>query len=260
MKHTSKMMILTYPNEMREAGRLGFPLAHMAYRCGAGHHLYRIASPVMPSTGIMVIGEDGYDGKGDAMVFCREVLRECTTKNFRGIVLDFTSMPTATTVKIITILEEQALKRQWDFFVPEPYANYTKKGKILVSSALSGGKLSSRLDEVVERYGASRICLSLDPICEEFSLPAPTGSGITLTKEELDDRKKKWDPSVFFSEDLCAYYFTYMSREGGAHFVLYDDSGSLQKKLALGEEKGISHFAMLYPRCKGFLQGMFPEN
>ena len=49
-------------------------------------------------------------------------------------------------------------------------------------------------------------------------------------------------PAVFFSQDLCARYFTYMSRENGAHFVLFDDGDTLRRKLDVARQLNIHTF------------------
>ena len=59
------------------------------------------------------------------------------------------------------------------------------------------------------------------------------GQGRPISQETLERLQRRLNPSVFFSPDLCAHYFTYMSRESGAHFVLFDDRDTLRKKLEL---------------------------
>ena len=44
-----------------------------------------------------------------------------------------------------------------------------------------------------------------------------------------------------------------MSRETGAHFILFDDGESLEKKRTLAQELGISRFFLLYPEIAEFL-------
>ena len=44
-----------------------------------------------------------------------------------------------------------------------------------------------------------------------------------------------------------------MSRETGAHFILFDDGESLEKKRTLAQELGISRFFLLYPEIADFL-------
>lgn len=46
-------------------------------------------------------------------------------------------------------------------------------------------------------------------------------------------------PSVFFSRELCARYFTYMSRDSGAHFVLFDDAQTMAKKVEIARQLSI---------------------
>ena len=49
-------------------------------------------------------------------------------------------------------------------------------------------------------------------------------------------------PAVFFSGELCARYFTYMGRDNGAHFVLFDDGDTLRRKVEVARRLGIHTF------------------
>ena len=121
------------------------------------------------------------------------------------------------------------------------------------SSAISGGSLRRRLEGAVQRYGAGRIALCLRRVREDFYLPAPEGRGAPLTEEELRALIARLDPAVFFSPELCAHYFTYMSRTTGAHFVLFDDGQSLRRKRALARELGIGTILLLLPESADVL-------
>ena len=123
----------------------------------------------------------------------------------------------------------------------------------LIPSALSGGSLQQRLQEAVERFGAARVALAVERVAEDFFLPSPTGQGMPLTREELRQRLEERAPSVFFSSELCAHYFTYMSRQNGAHFVLFDDAGSIRKKLQVARNLGISSAVLAYPQVDDLL-------
>ena len=118
--------------------------------------------------------------------------------------------------------------------------------------------LKGRLEEAVRQYGSHRLVLSLHRIREDFFLPAPTGRGRPLSQRELEQRLRQLEPRVFFSKDLCAHYFTYMSRETGAHFVLFDDGESLKQKRALAQEAGIPCFFWLYPELESLLPDFSP--
>ena len=94
---------------------------------------------------------------------------------------------------------------------------------------------------------------TLERVAEDFFLPSPTGQGMPLTREELRQRLEERAPSVFFSSELCAHYFTYMSRQNGAHFVLFDDAGSIRKKLQVARNLGISSAVLAYPQVDDLL-------
>ena len=140
-----------------------------------------------------------------------------------------------------------------DRYIPLEYASASKKAKLLIPSALSGGSLELRLQELADLYGAQRLTLAVDRMAEDFFLPAPSGSGVPLSREELSSRIERLQPSIFFSRELCAHYFTYMSRESGAHFVLFDDSASIRLKFQVARQAGISDAVLAYPQLDDIL-------
>ncbi len=125
---------------------------------------------------------------------------------------------------------------------PRPTGPAPPTPRVMIPSALSGGSLSLRLEEARERFGRDRVALALEKAAEDFFLPSPTGSGVSLTREQLQERLEQLRPSVFFSNDLCARYFTYMSRENGAHFVLFDDGDTLRRKMDVARQAGVHTF------------------
>ena len=214
--------------------------AHLAYRLGPGPHLFR-ADSTAPRGGLMVIDDRDYNGLGPAGPLCQEVLRECQARGFSGAVLDFENrLPPLE--QIAAQLDEAFARRSWVLYVTERYAPHAPHARVMIPSALSGGSLQRRLEEALERYGESRTVLALEKRREDFFLPSPTGSGQPLTEEELEQLKKRLSPSVFFSGELCARYFTYMSRENGAHFVLFDDGDTLRRKVEVARRLGIHIF------------------
>ena len=254
---TSQFILVTPPNHIQAAKAYRLPLAHMAYRIGNGPHLYRAQFPAMPKGGLMMISEDNFDGQGDITAFCREVIRECQARGFTGILFDAESSPSPTLARIFSHLGEEAARRGWSFYLPEAYSNYSDNARILVPSAISGGSLRQRLSDAAERYGPQRITLCIDPSAEDFFLPAPKGSGRPMSREELQQKIKATAPSLFFSHELCAHYFTYMDRSSGAHFVLFDDVGSIRKKINLAEQVGIRRFLLFYHRMDDILPELF---
>jgi hypothetical protein len=58
-------------------------------------------------------------------------------------------------------------------------------------------------------------------------------------------------PAVFFSRELCARYYTYASRENGAHFVLFDDGDTLGRKAEVARQAGIHTFLTPWAEAEG---------
>lgn len=219
--------------------------AHLAYRLGPGPHLFRADSTV-PKGGFMVIDDQDFNGLGPIGPLCQEILRECQTRGFSGAILDFENrLPPLE--QIAAQLNEPFARRGWSLCVTERYAPHAPQAQVMISSALSGGSLQRRLEEALERFGESRVILALEKRSEDFFLPSPTGSGQPLTEQELKTLMSRLSPSVFFSRDLCARYFTYMSRENGAHFVLFDDADTLRRKVEVAHKAGIHTFLAPWP-------------
>lgn len=235
-----KLILTAAPDDSRAARATGLTLAHLAYRVGGGPHLFRANLPVAVRGGLMVIDNEGFDGRGEATPFCHEVLRECTARGFTGVVCRFTGRPLSLLAQAIAQLGELLDKRGWPLYVTEAYGDASDRARVLIPTALSGGSLRQRLEEAVEHYGHDRVVLAVERVAEDFFLPSPTGQGTPLSREELADRLAQRNPTVFFSSELCAHYFTYMSKENGAHFILFDDAGSIRKKLQLAAGLGIS--------------------
>ena len=99
------------------------------------------------------------------------------------------------------------------------------------------------------------MALALEKTAEDFYLPSPTGSGHPLSPAQLESLKARLSPSIFFSSDLCARYFTYR-RGGQTHFVLFDDAGTLRRKIEMGQALGIREGFVMLPEVEdltGFL-------
>lgn len=251
------IILAVKPGEVSAGGTWGRPLAHLAYRMGDGPHLFRANSPVAPRGGLMVIEDTGFQGGGEAEPFCNEVLRECAARRFNGVVCRFMGKPRAILNQIALRLGEICPRRGLSLYVTESCAD-TGAGRVMISTALSGGTLRGRLEEAASRYGRERVCLWLERTAEDFLLPSPSGAGAPLTLEELNDRRKEQGASVFFSPELCAHYFTYMSG-GKGHFVLFDDAGSMSRKLTQAGQMGISTAFLPYAANADLLAELLGE-
>ena len=60
-------------------------------------------------------------------------------------------------------------------------------------------------------------------------------------------------PQVYFSDELCARYFTYCVPADGAHFVLFDDGATIRKKLQVARSLGVKYALLAYPETADLL-------
>lgn len=238
MEQMERLILAAKPGEVTSAGAWKLPLAHVAYRVGGGPHLFRANGPVTPQGGMMVMDDGGFSGGGEAEGFCNEVLRECAARKFTGVVCRFRERPAPVLSEAAQRLGELCRGRGLSCYVTEAYGAAAPAAGVVVSTALSGGSLQGRLEEARERFGPGRLAVWCDRAAEDFLLPSPNGAGAPLTVEELRRRREERGAEVFFSAELCAHYFTYMAGEKG-HFVLFDDAGSIRKKLRLAAGLGV---------------------
>lgn len=247
-----QLILAAPPEDVTAAQAHGLTLAHMAYRVGGGPHLFRSNQPIPARGGLMYIDDGGFDGRGTPDAFCQEVVRECAARGFGGVICAFDrKLPLLSAV--VEQLGPMLVRQGRSFYVSEPYGRCTATGRVLIPTALSGGSLRQRLGEAAERYGAGRVALAVERTAADFFLPSPDGQGRPLTREELKARLEERSPSVFFSDELCARYFTYMNRQSGAHFVLFDDAGSIRKKLRLAEVLGIDRALLCWPEVSDLM-------
>lgn len=254
MPNQTRLILTAPPSCAGEASSFGLPVGHMAYRVGAGGYLLRANMPLNLRGGLMVIDRSGFDGRGDAGSFCQQVLRECAARRFDGVILDFEGTTQLLLGRIAAGLGAQLARRGWPLYVTEEYADFTDYARVIVPSALSGGSLKQRLSEAVQRFGSGRVALGIQRTAEDFTLPAPQGSGTPLSREELSLRIRQRGASVFFSDELCAHYFTYMSRQDGAHFVLFDNAASIRKKIRIAQELGLCACLLAWPEVNDLME------
>lgn len=244
------LYLLAPPQLQGGLASYGLTMAHPAYRVGQGPHLFRTQLPTPLTGGVMVLDHREFDGAGKAELFCQEVVRECAARSFQGVFCDFEGAPLPVLERAVALLAPTFQKRGWSLYVPPSYAAHAPAAKVVLSTALSGGSLRRYLREAIDGYGVQRVALGLQWSCEDFVLPARDGSGRSMTRAELSELLEKRRPAVYFSDDLCAHYFTYMPTGGSPHFILYDDGESMEKKLRMAAEMGIGEAFLPCPEAQ----------
>lgn len=245
------------PEASREAQAHCRNLAHVAYRIGPGSALLRQSLLLQTKGGLLSVSDreapfiDSPESLRDA------VLRECGRRAYFGVLLDFEEPPRRDRKAFAAALAPALSASRRMLYLPESYAGAVSGGTVLLCTAVSGGSFSQYLQEAAAQAGgAGSLALDVQRLRMDFRLPARSGEGEPLTGEALAALMERESPSVFFSQDLCARYFTY-SRDGEAHFVLFDDADTLNQKLRLGAGMGFSAAFLMWPEVRDIAPRLF---
>lgn len=231
-------------------------MAHLAYRLEDGPKLYRSAAPEEIQGGILAVDDTPLRQIGSSQFLCRQAVRECRARGAIGLFANWSRKPSQEMAQLTAQLEQALLDAGLALWVPEMYANCVRQAKILISSALSGGTLRRRLEEAVQRYQLQRVTLAVERMAEDFLLPSQNGCGTPLSPQQLEERIRTLHPSVYYSAELCAHYFTY-AQGSQIHFVLFDTYGSLRKKWQLASQLGLPYTLFAWEEVRGGVQELF---
>ena len=198
------------PEELREAGKYGRAFAHVAYRIGPGSAMLRQNLLLQTRGGLLSVSDREAPLIEDPQALCAAVLRECGRRGYGGVLLDFEERPRRDRLAFVERLGQSLSAGRRTLYLPERYARATPVGIPLLCTAISGGSFSQRLQEAAAAQGgASRLALDVQRLRMDFRLPTPTGEGSPLSPEDFRALREREQASVFFSQDLCARYFTY---------------------------------------------------
>lgn len=244
------------PEDLPQAARYTRRLAHAAYRVGPEGRLLRRDLPHQVRGGLMVLEDRDCGPIRDRDALCREVWRQCVSRGFLGAAADFEQPVSEDRLAFLQTLSAVFSRSGRPLYVPEAYGPQVPLARVLLCTALSGGFFQQRLEEAVRRFGSGRLALDLQRLRMDFPLPCPSGEGVPLSGEALNALLEERRPPVFYSADLCARYFTCL-REGGSHLVLFDDAGTLSRKIQAGRRLGIPAGFLLYQETEDLLPQLF---
>ncbi len=247
-----QLYLAVTPDKLREAARYTDRLAHVAYRVGRDGRLARRDLLARTRGGLLVLGDQECGLIRDPAALCRDVWRECGNRGYGGVLADFEQPPAADRGAFLEALGMVLARNGKRLFVPEAYGGQVGQAAVLICTALSGGNLRQRLEESVRQFGKGRVALDLQRLRMSFPLPCPTGEGEPLEREKWEEMLARKGQSVFYSHDLCARYFTFTDG-GESRFVLFDDAGTLRRKIELGQEMGIGTGFLMYPETADIL-------
>lgn len=242
-----KIFITARSQSLPSSGIAGCSIAHLDYTVGPGKRLLRSSNSRAFRGGLMVISDRNMPS-GDGSVFASEVVRECQNRGYSGVVANFMSHHS-----LLDPISSRLNSRGLKLYIPETCGEKAAEARIMCPTAISGGSLKARLQELCDKYGTQRIALDVERLAMDFLLPSPSGEGTPLSRDELNALLQKRGAQSFFSNDLCAHYFTY-SENGKHHFVLYDTAASIKKKLSIAQSLGIEEAFLMYSEVEDILQ------
>ena len=255
-----QLYLAVTPGDARKAAQFGKALAHVAYRIGPGSTLLRQDLPLQSRGGILSVSDREAPKIGDPAALCAAVLRECGRGGYGGggAVRALDDPPRPARPPCAQPLGPALAAGRRTLYLPESYAQAAGgSAAVLLCTAISGGNFIQRLREAAEAYGgAANLALDVQRLRMDFRLPAHSGEGEPLDAERFQRLMERETPSVFFSQELCARYFTYV-RDGQAHFVLFDDAGTLKQKLRSGASMGFSAAFLMWPEIKDIAGELF---
>ena len=228
------------PAELAKCRTVRTPRAHIAYAVGDGGRLLRSELPREVRGGLLGLSDRCSGPIGDSSTLCRTLLRECAARRFGGVLADFDGAVREDRLAFLSQLGAALVRSGLRLYVPERFA--VPEGIVLICTALSGG--------------TQHIALDCQRLAMDFTLPCRSGEGLPLTREELAGLRERCGSAVFFSDELCANYFSYTA-QGAAHFVLFDTAETLRRKLQLGRERGIETAFFMYPEVDDLLPELF---
>lgn len=252
-----QLYLAATPGEARQAMAFRHSLAHVAYRIGPDSTLLRQNLLLQSRGGLLSVSDRESPLIENPEALCGAVLRECGRRGYQGVLLDFEEPPRGDRQLFARQLGEALSANRRTLYLPERYAERGMSATALIGTAVSGGHFAEYLRETAQRRGgAGHLALDVERLRMDFCLPAPTGQGEALTREALARLMEQESPQVFFSQDLCARYFTY-TRNGQAHFVLFDDAGTLRQKLRTGTALGYAAAFFMWPEIQDIAGELF---
>ena len=239
--------MLSEPAQLRAAMAYTSYIAHAASTLTVQGRLETRGLPPTLRGGLLAVEDAGGAG-ADAEETARTIAQLCVQRSFRGTVLTAAAPRERLCLPLAGALERALETAGRRLLVSEVYASDVERAAVVVGTALSGGDLRGRLEACTGRWGAERLAVRVERTRMDFPIPCPTGEGRPLTQEQLHALAR--GHSIFFSEPLCARYFT-CSAGGAPHFVLFDDADTIRRKLAVAAELGIGTALLDYGQTAG---------
>ena len=252
-----QIYLASTPDHLAAASRYTEYFAHVAYSIDNEGHLSRQNLLMRVRGGFMVLSDCGAGTIRDPGQLSCMIARECANHSYRGVIADFEDTLRQDKVDTVNCLAQILRQHGRLLLVPECYAAASPAASVLICTAISGGNINTRLEEARQKYGLGRIALDLERLRMDFPLPCPSGEGKSLSSADFRSLIAEQQPSIFFSHELGAKYFTY-AKQGETHFVLFDDGDTLLSKAQKGHRMGIGLGFFMLPEVEDILPKLYP--
>ena len=168
-----------------------------------------------------------------------QIGEECARRGLRAVLAGFGHSPALETARFCDGLLRRGLRPILTENAWQPGCG----GEMMISTALSGGDLRTRLEEALARCGG--LCLDLERLRRSFPLPCPDGEGEALSAGALAELLRRGAKPAFSEELMCKAFTAEI--KGETRFVLFDDRETLCRKLRLAASLGAGRGFLLYP-------------
>lgn len=245
MEH--ELVLVCAGADERPAKASGLPLLHLCLGLRPNGSLQRLTLPGRTTDCYLGVCDRGMERFSPPV--CEQLVTEAERTDAAGLVVDC-ERQSAPVHSFLSALDAQCAAHHLPLYVPLGQADCVQYAHLIADTAISGGSLLDRFQELVQTY-PGRIAADLRPVSCDFTLPSPDADGAVLSASAREDLRQRTQAQTFFSRELCARYFTYMDTAENGHFVLFDDADTLREKCRCLASLGVRPFFARYPdvRC-----------
>ncbi|MBQ8974839.1 MAG: hypothetical protein IJ072_03830 [Oscillospiraceae bacterium] len=243
-------LIIAAPQEQLSAARShGFPTAHLIYAVAPDGALSAADCPPAQDC-TMAVDISRYCGTSPREL-AAQIMRELKSRGYRSLLLDTGRSVNSRQRQLAGDVCRMCGQAGTALFTYPALYDVCPGSYTLIGTALSGGSLDGHLRYAQKRFG--KLAIEIELCQRDFSLPSPDGQGLELTPCQLRFLCERYPVRRFFSQELCADYFTYKFGRI-AHLVLYDTAHTVAAKLDMASRLGIEYAFVHWRDISGCIQ------
>ncbi len=253
MGYTDNLILVCAGRDSVRAAKLGLPVLNLCLGITSGGALQRLQLPTVKIRCLLGLCDPPKDlAPCSAERIAADLVFEAKRTEALGVFADF-EQDGPQSRALLSAFDAALNEAGLPLYVPLACGRGLRYAILTTPTAISGGSLTAHVAELQSVYGIERVAAFLQPVSQDFTLPSRTPDGVALTEAERNALLMKMGSQTFFSRELCAKYFTYTSEDGKAHFVLFDDTTTLEAKLMQLSRLGVKSVFALYPDAEPLL-------